>query len=335
MTWKVLPSPVLHAIFSTRFQGINKTLLAVDSIETSTKEITVAATGQKITAYCICVNGEVSLCAEIPSASHIKITKPAREKHGIAPEYSKVLIDYVVRYTYPHLKSPILALPFPQNERGTFHKQHRNLAQESSDFSNEQREKLSTVFTPQGKWLIFDVGTYLAHGTIRLAQDQNHKPRIIAVEASPQNHAIASENLKLNNIENVELRNAAIWKVSGEEIDFSFTQNQANAIASDVIESSKKVKVVTTSLAELTHEQGRPADLVSLTVNGAEIEAIESLEDVEPKLLPKRMIVPGWYKLNGEPRSVRIVKMLTDLGYQCLTTSHDLVFAWRDEETPT
>ena len=109
----------------------------------------------------------------------------------------------------------------------------------------------------------------------------------------------------------------------------NITENQANAIASDVINSSAKIAITTTSIAELTGMLSQAADLVSLTVNGAEVEALDSLDDMPVDMRPLRMVMPGWYPTDDSPRSDILQAKLDKLGYKTLITKHRFVMAWR------
>jgi FkbM family methyltransferase len=207
--------------------------------------------------------------------------------------------------------------------------QHRNLPQETSDFSAPTRDFLATHFTPQPGWNILDIGCYLGHGTTRLAQIVGPQGRVIAVEAIPENATIAAFQIGQNCLPQAEVINRAIWREAGATVAMHRTENQANAIAGDVVASSQTIDLPTTSIAELTGMLGRAADLVSLTVNGAEVEAIDSLDTMPPDLRPWRMVMPGWYPNDAGPRSKPIVAKLQALGYQTLVTSHNFVIAWR------
>lgn len=65
---------------------------------------------------------------------------------------------------------------------------------------------------------------------------------------------------------------------------------------------------------------------MSLTVNGAEVEAIEGLNGMDPERLPERIMAPGWYLKEGEARWKFMVPNMKALGYKVAVTHGGVVF---------
>ena len=323
--WQITPAPILHLVFGERLRGMGR-LIDAAAIKGARR---IDVPGVSIACCQLDLADGTVIVSTPPSHNNVKITHAARRKLGLGPEYAKALVDLVVRYSYPHAMVPVLRIPVVDRERGGFHLQHRNLPQETSDFIASTRAFLETHFTPQPGWNILDIGCYLGHGTTRLAQIVGPQGRVIAVEAIPENATIAAFQIGQNGLPQAEVINRAIWREAGATVAMHRTENQANAIAGDVVASSQTIDLPTTSIAELTGMLGRAADLVSLTVNGAEVEAIDSLDTMPPDLRPWRMVMPGWYPNDAGPRSKPIVAKLQALGYQTLVTSHNFVIAWR------
>ena len=325
LAWRLAPAPLLNLVFGEKLQGMG-TIIEQANI-TSAKTVAVPDVAEP--CYRLDLADGTAIISNAPLPNNVKLTHKVRQTLGLGPEFAKVLIDLVVRYSYPHAMVPVLNIPVPDTQRGGFHLQHRNLPQESADFNAEQRALLREVFTPHAGWSILDIGCYLGHGTTHLAQIVGPTGRIIALEAIPNNAKMAAYQLAQNNLSHAEVLNRAIWKTAGETVAMNITENQANAIASDVISSTKKIDIPTTSIAELTGMLGKPADLVSLTVNGAEVEALDSLNDMPVDLYPLRMVMPGWYPTDDSPRSDILAGKLEKFGYKILVTNHRFVMAWR------
>jgi len=70
--------------------------------------------------------------------------------------------------------------------------------------------------------------------------------------------------------------------------------------------------------------------LVSLTINGAEVEAVagmtQTIHDHHPTLT-----IAGWYERDGVKIHGIVVPMLKSHGYQCHVGPHGRVYAWFDE----
>jgi FkbM family methyltransferase len=325
MGWRVLPAPVLAMLFGDKLAGLGKLIDGAGIVAGAPVDV------PDVTTPCVrldLADGTV-IVSTPPMANNVKITQSARSKLKLGPEYAKALVDLVLRFQFPHALVPILTIPVPDAQRGGFHLQHRNLPQETEDFSAEERAFLLDHFTPQAGWKIADIGCYLGHGTTHLSKLVGPSGAILSVEAIPENSKIAAFQLEANGIENAQVLNRAIWKEAGGSVPMNVTENQANAIASDVITSADKIDIPTTSIAELTEMLGAPVDLVSMTVNGAEVEALDSLDAMPQETRPLRMVMPGWYPTDDSPRSEILCAKLTQLGYQTLVTKHQFVIAWR------
>jgi len=68
--------------------------------------------------------------------------------------------------------------------------------------------------------------------------------------------------------------------------------------------------------------------LLSLTINGSEVEAIKSIQNINQKYKPARVLVPGWYKLNKKPRSKVILPILKKMGYKTILTKGNFIFGF-------
>lgn len=324
--WRLMPAPILVALTGEKLRGMG--ILIEKAGITSASRIDIPGVSEP--SYQLVTQDGTILVSTPPLDNNVKITHSARKALNIGPEYSKALVDLIVRYSFPHALVPILSIPVPDTQRGGFHLQHRNLPQESGEFDDATCAFLRDTFTPQLGWNVLDIGCYLGHGATHVAKLIGPEGRLLAVEAIPSNAAIATFQLAANGLVQARVLNNAIWSKGGETIHINVTENQANAIASDVISSSDKLALTTTSIADLTAELGQAADLVSLTVNGAEVEAIDSLADMAPEMYPKRMVMPGWYPTDTEPRSDILQAKLKTFGYETLVTDHRFVIAWRD-----
>lgn len=251
----------------------------------------------------------------------------AAEKN-VSPRHVKVLLDVATRYLYPHMGAGYLRMRWSAGERGYFHPQHTNFASEDSSLDEAVKKEIAKVFKPASGWVVIDVGAYLGHGGVWMAQQVGPTGRVLCVDAKELNVAAIREHARRNQLEQLDVRQNAIWKSAGETIEFHVTDRQANAVDAEVV-SGDSVQVVTTSLPALIEDLQVVPQLVSLTVNGAEVEAIEGLKELKEEMLPERILAPGWYRKDGKPRAGILSAMLEDLGYKVAVTEGLLVFAWR------
>lgn len=173
------------------------------------------------------------------------------------------------------------------------------------------------------------MGAYFGHGALSIANTVGGSAKIVCVEAKRNNVEVIKEHARRNSLNCIEVWNNAIWREAGMPIEFNLTKRQANAIDGNVISGGSTSKVMTTSLPAIIKAIGQAPNLISLTVNGAEVEAIEGLQSMTKNMLPERIIAPGWYKKDGTFRWKIIQPILKDLEYNVQVTSGGLVFAWR------
>ncbi len=271
----------------------------------------------------------VILVGQMPTPKEVKLFSPFFNKIGIPSNYICMALDYVTRYKYPHMAVGFEHLTENLNQRRLFHPQHRNFAQECDTFSDDLKNKIKEVFTINHDWTIVDIGAYMGYGSL-WASNIVTNGRIISVEAIRDNYDIANKILSLNNKKNWSLINSAIWHTSNQTLEIARTTRQANAIDSNVIDGGSSKTVKTISIPSLIEMSDSKVDLLSLTVNGAEVEAIRGMEDTDKSALPRRVLTPGWYKENGTLRAKIIEPMLADLGYTMARTPGNFIYAWQE-----
>lgn len=325
--WALVPAWAVHSVLGNQYKMLNH-FIGEMKIKSSGP---VQVEGHPDLLFGVVLEDGTKLVSGETSNNFSKMTVPARRVLGIDAPYSKVLVDYVYRYTFSHALVPVMTIGGAENERRGFHLQHENLPQESADFDDGTRAFLRDNFTPKAGWKILDIGCFLGHGALHLSRLIGPEGRLLAVEAMPENARIATFQLANNGRTQCEVLNRAIWHTADETIFINSTKRQANAIHSGVVMDGHKVELKTTSIKALTEQLGGPADLVSLTVNGAEVEALESLAGMAPEDYPKRMVMPGWYKLDGVPRSKMLQASLEGYDYSTLVTEHDFLIAWRED----
>lgn len=270
------------------------------------------------------------LISHVANRSERKVLGFVAREHNLDDTYSKALLDTITRYVYPHVGGAVLQMDYPIDKRLMFHPQQKNFLLEDQSLSMEERSILAEKFSPQESWHCLDIGAFLGHGAIWLRKRIGPTGKIICVEASQHNHAVIDEVVKLNDLTNIQSHHGAIWRTDGETIAFNMTTRQGNAIDSGVVKGTVSVDVTTVSVEYLTNALGCAADLMSLTVNGAEVEAIEGLITIDKELLPRRIIAPGWYMKEGKPRSDYLEPLFNSLGYKYVMTHGRLMFAWLD-----
>ena len=107
------------------------------------------------------------------------------------------------------------------------------------------------------------------------------------------------------------------------ESDFA----QANTLVADVYKGSHTQQVQTITIDQIVQEHALPkVDMLSLTLNGAEIEALDGAKDTLDKHRP-RIRLAGWYSRDGEKISTLTKRILEKYDYQVFVGPRDNVLA--------
>ncbi len=318
------PSPIPRLLTQHSLKVIHKCINRLDVV--SGEQVSVSGQDMRMIRF----GSGISLIGHVANRYESQIMKRAARKKGLDGSYGKILTDAVTRYTYPHSAAPYLTMDFPVADRYMFHPQHENFVLEDTGISIEERQQIADRFRPQPGWHCLDIGAFLGHGATRLREQITESGRLICVEASSHNREVIERQMKLNDFNNVSSQYAAIWHTAGDSITFHTSKRQLNAIDSNVVSGTVPVDVPTTSIPALTEQLGQAADLVSLTVNGAEIEAVEGLRKMMPESRPKRIVAPGWYPKDGHSRAEILKTLFDELGYHSFFTKGLLGVAWQD-----
>lgn len=248
---------------------------------------------------------------------------------NITEDAIRVSFDVIMRYLYPHAM-PHITMPYSRSNRRGFHPQHIETIEDLPHLTPAEKGQLKQMFTPKPGESFLDIGAYMGYGSIRMSRELGDTSSIIAVEADPDTLWLLNENLRRNQIENVEVIPKAIWHKPGDTLDFYKTDRQANSVITDIVSSTAKVAVQTTTVDEIIHMRGKEqVDHISLTVNGAEVEAVEGMKRTLSAMSKVRISAAGWYTRNGQRICHIISPRLKDLNFNIAVGKAGGVFAWK------
>ena len=209
----------------------------------------------------------------------------------------RLVKDYINRYVYPHMRPDLKPAGYAAERLWGFHAQHKDAIEDYPDAS--ARDLLREAFRPSAGEVIIDGGAFLGFGEIRLAPDIRGG-RIIAIEANPDCHALLVRNLTHNRVDGVTALHAAVWEREGElELETGYAQ--ANSLVEEVHRGERRVPVATITVDGIIRRYGLTRlDMLSLTLNGAEVEALRAASYTLDTLRP-RIRLAGWYRRGGVP----------------------------------
>ncbi len=146
----------------------------------------------------------------------------------------------------------------------------------------------------QPNFVLIDVGAQIGYLTLVMATSANRSARVISFEPQSSNVERFQENMRLNNVTNVELITAAVSSASGTIRLYLSTDNNAgthSTISSDPNVGADFEEVPATTLDETVDAMGLSAvDLVKVDVEGAELEVIEGAINTIASLKPTFII---------------------------------------------
>jgi FkbM family methyltransferase len=235
----------------------------------------------------------------------------------------RLVKDYINRYLYPHMRPDLKPEGFAQELLFGFHGQHKDAIADYPHVSVHQT--LNEAFRPNEDEVVLDCGAFLGFGSMHMSRQVKHG-RVIAVEPDKDCFAILQRNLAHNKIANIQAIEAAIWREEGSlTLERSFAQ--ANTLVSEVAQGQERAEVETVSIDHLCARLGiQRLDMLSLTLNGAEVEALEGAGKTLSELRP-RIRLAGWYSRDGRKIWQITKEHLEKQGYNVYVGRHGNVMA--------
>ena len=210
-------------------------------------------------------------------------------------EYFRLTKDCLTRYVFPHMRPDLKPEGYLVEQMFGFHGQHKDAIVDLEDVAS--RDRLKAAFQPKPEDVIVDCGCFLGFGEARIAPDLTDG-HIYAVEADPDCYALLSRNMEANGITNVTPIHRAAWnEIAVLELETSFAQG--NSLLSEVQQGTQTKAVKTITVDALVAEYRlEKLDMLSLTLNGAEVETLEGARKALAELRP-RIRLAGWYSRSG------------------------------------
>ena len=254
--------------------------------------------------------------------------------------YFRLMLDIVTRYYFPHLQPNLC----PMNIEGAdinqsymegFHGQHR----EALAFlvSSGTRPGFAETFFVQPSDVIIDVGAFIGFGALATSK-LNYRGKTISVEADASCFSLLCQNVTANSSDVIVPVNAAIWNESGIKMNLASGGTQANSLISDVVKdvvhNHKEQSVFTKTIDDIVTEHDlKSVDMISLTINGAEPNALKGALDTIKKHRP-RLRFAGWYVRDGKSVASVCKPLLEELGYHVQISQNNGVMACAEEKLP-
>jgi FkbM family methyltransferase len=242
---------------------------------------------------------------------------------GVEPEYFRLAKDFITRFIYPHMRPDMHPDGIGPDNWWGFHGQHK---QPLSVCRGIKETVLRREFSPRRGQIIIDGGAFTGMGAIHMARVVGPEGRVIAVEAAPDCYALLNRNVAHNAVNNVVALHRAMWR-EDTIMDLELGAAQANKLIRKTDSGARCLRVRTACVDGIVRELGlKRLDMISLTINGAELEGLEgagrTLDDLRPRLR-----LAGWYQRSGETIWRQAAKMLKCRKYAVATSPRGDVLA--------
>jgi FkbM family methyltransferase len=195
---------------------------------------------------------------------------------------------------------------------------------------------LPEKFLPGRGGIIVEAGAYLGHKAIRFVDEVvGTEGKVLAIEMMPDNVRILRKNIIENGLEScIDVLEAGIWKEHSKVKVYGKSRQRNTIIHLEKLDEDTGIVVPTYSLDEILENWGHePVDLLYVTLNGAEIEALQGL-NVKLNSV-KIMFIASPYAREGIPNMGVVSDLLNEKGCHILNTRGSSIIAvtprYRDE----
>ncbi|MCC6328023.1 MAG: FkbM family methyltransferase [Acidobacteria bacterium] len=204
-----------------------------------------------------------------------------------------------------------------------------------SAFDNVVVQRTNDFVSEHSTPFILDCGANIGVSVIHYKR-QFPDAKIIAFEPDAKVCQVLRRNLAANNISDVEVVEAAVWKENGETEFFSEGAD-AGRVDPDAAETvsladtrrlGNRIKVRTVKLDDFLHE---PVDFIKLDIEGAESEVLAASVS---KLANVRAIVVEFHLTTSKPKQLGVALMsLAAAGFQVSVNSYGNVITLLNKDT--
>ena len=168
-----------------------------------------------------------------------------------------------------------------------------------------KRRQMAAVIKP-GQ-VVYDIGANVGSYTILASLLVGTSGKVLAFEPLPENLSFLRKHTELNNLRNVAIYDAAVWKSAGT-IRFTGTSDRVTSH----VDASGDIEVQTVSIDQaIAENQFPPPAVMKIDVEGAEVEVLQGAQKTISEYRPAIFLATHGAEIEDECK-----RMLRELGYQ-------------------
>jgi len=299
--------------------------------------------------------GEMSLEKKVALLAHVRGEAPATVAHKysenelatIPSTFSKHipalrktrLLETGLRDGMAFARTPdgkiFYGYPSKANHRRAYHFVKDLLPQEVTEdtflVSLDVAQRYATDFTwppgdilPQRSGTVVECGAYLGYKTIRFAEELVPDGKILAIELMPENVNILRRNVAEAGLsDRITIVQAGVWHKPDTLLVKGKGRQRNTLVELDKLKDDTNVVARVDTLDNLLDEWeigDTTIDLLFVTVNGAEIEALQGLHRWMARV--RGLFVAAPYERNGQPNADTCREILDRKGCTILASSN-------------
>jgi len=160
--------------------------------------------------------------------------------------------------------------------------------------------------------VIVEAGAYLGHKTIRFVDMiVGLDGKVLAIEMMPENINILRRNITENKLENcIDVIGCGVWNKKGETTLMGKSRQRNSLVRLDELTPDITITVPTDSLDNILQAWGDyVVDFLAITVNGAEIEALQGLDKTLHRV-KVIFVAAGRYNRSGQDTYAACLEIL-------------------------
>ena len=234
-----------------------------------------------------------------------------------------ILFDIFSRYEFSHYE-----INSPAHKKYGIHRNHiDNLTNIKVD--NITKKMLIDNMPIKKGDTVVELGAFYGFGTMKLSDMVGNNGQVIAIEADKKNFQILKKNIEMNKISNVITINKGVWNESGKGTLYKI-KNQGNSLVPEFLKNNSKDEIDIDTLDNIMISNNLDSvDLISMEINGAEIEALQGMTKIlsQNKL---RIIAAGWYEHDNELSFKKLVSILEKNNFKVFVGVQNRVYALKD-----
>lgn len=170
--------------------------------------------------------------------------------------------------------------------------------------------------------VVLDAGAFCGECTIEFARMVGESGHVYALEPDPINRKVMLRNLQKNGISNVTIFPYALWNAN-EALSFAVRGDSASAVtAVSMFETERfeKLEVEGKTAGVIFEQMGRLPDFIKMDIEGAEVEAVESMIPHFKTSGPRcRMAIASYHSRAGRRTHEIITPALSAAGFHVET----------------